>query len=592
MANRQYIGARYVPKFYQNSVDGSTQWEANVGYDPLIYVTLTNGHMYISKKQVPATVGSPASNIDYWLDIGSYNGMIQQLQNQIDALVADVNAAATTANSAATAAANAGTAAANAGTAAANAATAAANAATVADDAKNATVTFRPYFRPEDYGAVIDDPTVDCSLAIKQAILAANAAKGGKVLLSPGIYYCTTPIRISEHLYCVDIIGAGSTYNSDTSFVKGSSINYSGSGTFLHFANGTWKCNFKDFAIWSNAHGATLRFSCDDDTNNIARATNNTMDNVCVSFDHHGLELTNAAYFFINRCVFKRVTIADESANTDINPIGVLLETNNEYVTMRDCTIVPNQINSFTGSNSWSRGLKINNVRHFTISNLDITDCDEAIYIEPPTSDDNCDFIFADSIDVARVHIGICARANVAPINNVVVEQLIFTAEPSLHANNRVVKIEKTSGASAYAFRGKIHNIGIRTGANEMTYWVKADAWSLAPGLCDFTFCTSQMPKVSYGDQRAANNVGFSTMTYDAAKTVDLDDYKYAGVLPFLAAAGSTNGVGHPAMIVNFANNQATIQIALPTSPSYPIMYRIYQDSNSTWGAWKTLSQT
>ena len=91
MATRQYIGARYVPKFYTNTVDGSTQWEANVVYEPLIYVTLINGHMYISKKQVPATVGSPAENIEYWLDIGSYNGMIEDLQNQIDALSLQVN---------------------------------------------------------------------------------------------------------------------------------------------------------------------------------------------------------------------------------------------------------------------------------------------------------------------------------------------------------------------------------------------------------------------------------------------------------------------------------------------------------------------
>lgn len=89
MATRQYIGARYVPKFYQNSVDGSTQWESNVVYDPLIWVTLNNGHMYISKKQVPATVGIPTANIDYWLDIGSYNGYIQNLQEQIDALSED-----------------------------------------------------------------------------------------------------------------------------------------------------------------------------------------------------------------------------------------------------------------------------------------------------------------------------------------------------------------------------------------------------------------------------------------------------------------------------------------------------------------------
>lgn len=84
MATRQYIGARYVPKFYQNSVDGSANWQSNVVYDPLTYVTLTNGHMYISKKQVPATVGTPASNAEYWLDVGSYNGFIDELQAEID----------------------------------------------------------------------------------------------------------------------------------------------------------------------------------------------------------------------------------------------------------------------------------------------------------------------------------------------------------------------------------------------------------------------------------------------------------------------------------------------------------------------------
>ena len=91
---RQYIGARYVPKFYINSVDGSAAWESNVVYEPLTYVTLANGHMYISKKQVPATIGTPASNADYWLDVGSYNGFIDNLQQQINALVTDVNAKA------------------------------------------------------------------------------------------------------------------------------------------------------------------------------------------------------------------------------------------------------------------------------------------------------------------------------------------------------------------------------------------------------------------------------------------------------------------------------------------------------------------
>ena len=83
----QYIGARYVPIFYKNSVDESTQWENNVVYEPLTWVTLQNGHMYLSKKEVPATIGSPADNIDYWLDIGSYNGYIEGIEEEIENIV-------------------------------------------------------------------------------------------------------------------------------------------------------------------------------------------------------------------------------------------------------------------------------------------------------------------------------------------------------------------------------------------------------------------------------------------------------------------------------------------------------------------------
>lgn len=81
----QYIGARYVPIFYQNSLDPtSSEWEPNVTYEPLTWVEMLNGYMYISKKTVPANIGSPASNPDYWMEAGQYNAYIQNLQDQID----------------------------------------------------------------------------------------------------------------------------------------------------------------------------------------------------------------------------------------------------------------------------------------------------------------------------------------------------------------------------------------------------------------------------------------------------------------------------------------------------------------------------
>lgn len=84
---QRYIGARYVPKFYENSLDPtSTLWEPNVMYEPLTVVTVDNNHTYISKKFVPDDIGSPALNAEYWLDQGSYNAYIQELQDQIDVI--------------------------------------------------------------------------------------------------------------------------------------------------------------------------------------------------------------------------------------------------------------------------------------------------------------------------------------------------------------------------------------------------------------------------------------------------------------------------------------------------------------------------
>lgn len=83
---RQYIGARYVPKIYQNSVNPlSNEWEANTTYEALTIVSYNNSS-YTSKKAVPSTVGNPVSNPSYWAETGAYNGQIANLQNQINSV--------------------------------------------------------------------------------------------------------------------------------------------------------------------------------------------------------------------------------------------------------------------------------------------------------------------------------------------------------------------------------------------------------------------------------------------------------------------------------------------------------------------------
>lgn len=80
---REYIGARYTTKIYENSLDSSSaEWEANVNYEPFTLVTFNNGS-YLSKKDVPASVGNPASNPTYWAQTGFYNGAIITLDNRI-----------------------------------------------------------------------------------------------------------------------------------------------------------------------------------------------------------------------------------------------------------------------------------------------------------------------------------------------------------------------------------------------------------------------------------------------------------------------------------------------------------------------------
>ena len=81
MATRQYIGARYVPKFYENG-NGSAEWTANTAYEPLTIVT-RNGNSYTSKKAVPATAGAPEAAPEYWASTGIYNQQIDVYREEV-----------------------------------------------------------------------------------------------------------------------------------------------------------------------------------------------------------------------------------------------------------------------------------------------------------------------------------------------------------------------------------------------------------------------------------------------------------------------------------------------------------------------------
>ena len=95
MANLQYIGARYVPKFYLNPDypapdTRNNDWKAGVDYESLMIVTYNNDS-YTSKKPVPDTIGDPANNPDYWACTTKYTAALMALQTTVQNLEDFVN---------------------------------------------------------------------------------------------------------------------------------------------------------------------------------------------------------------------------------------------------------------------------------------------------------------------------------------------------------------------------------------------------------------------------------------------------------------------------------------------------------------------
>ena len=88
---RQYIGARYVPKFYENG-SGTSEWTENTQYEPLTIVT-RNGNSYTSKKLVPASVGAPETNSSYWVSTGIYNAQVEQIRQSVSDLADEMTEA-------------------------------------------------------------------------------------------------------------------------------------------------------------------------------------------------------------------------------------------------------------------------------------------------------------------------------------------------------------------------------------------------------------------------------------------------------------------------------------------------------------------
>ena len=75
---KQYVGARYVPKFAS-----PVEWASNTSYEALTIVAFNNAS-YTSKVPVPPTVGNPADNPQYWALTGNYNAQVEQYRQETE----------------------------------------------------------------------------------------------------------------------------------------------------------------------------------------------------------------------------------------------------------------------------------------------------------------------------------------------------------------------------------------------------------------------------------------------------------------------------------------------------------------------------
>ena len=214
MATRQYIGARYVPQFYENPDTQDAEWKAGVVYEPLTMVTY-NSATYTSKKEVPSTIGDPAANPIYWVATGNYNGQIAYLQAQIGTL-ADLT---TTDKDSLVDALN-----------------------EVDGNLKNITA----YVTPQMYGAIGDGVTDDTS-AIRQAL-----NSGMNVIFPFGTYL------ISDE---IDIEPAGVNYSQTgrcIDFQKSVILASNNISYCFRFKGGAWPNNLRNLTVKNVAFDGTV----------------------------------------------------------------------------------------------------------------------------------------------------------------------------------------------------------------------------------------------------------------------------------------------------------------------------------------------
>lgn len=188
MAIHQYIGARYVPKFFENP-DGTNTWIESVPYEPLTIVTYL-GNSYTSKKAVPPHID--IDNHEYWVLTGAYNAQVEEAVEKVNSFEDVIN------------------------------------------EIKGI------YINVKDYGAIGDGVADDT-----QAILSAidNANDNDAILFPNGVYKVSSNILIKDKF--ITVLGFGATllcdFTGDYVLSLDVSPTYDGQGTSLQNRTDLWQ---------------------------------------------------------------------------------------------------------------------------------------------------------------------------------------------------------------------------------------------------------------------------------------------------------------------------------------------------------------
>lgn len=235
MALHQYIGARYVPKFYENSL-GTAEWRSGVIYEPLTIVTW-NGNSYTSKKMVPAEIGDPSLNPDYWVATGLFNQQVAALSDDLATVQNDVG---------------------------------------ILQSDMEALEKKTGYYTPEMFGAAGDGVTDDYQAF---ADMLAAMSEGDLAIFTARKYFVSQQLNVTKNFLRFSSV-AGSEYSPqiETTILSGALFYVTSAG-----------CEFNGLNLTGPSRGTTTACAIDFDGSGVGGNCDATVDNCIIYRFEHGI---------------------------------------------------------------------------------------------------------------------------------------------------------------------------------------------------------------------------------------------------------------------------------------------------------------